>query len=767
MKPQRHRAASLVVLAAFFLCAGLASCKNGQDQLLPQYVGQQVCASCHKDEAERWSRSDHALAMQVADETTVLGDFNDATFTYDQVTSTFFRRDEKFFVRTDGPDGQLRDYEIAYTFGVYPLQQYLVPFPDGRLQALGVAWDSRAKEEGGQRWFHLYPGQRVTHDDPLHWTGRNQTWNYMCAECHSTNLRKNYDLASDRYATTWSEINVSCEACHGPGSRHVQWASTYKSESDIAEDPTKGLVVSLSSSGEWEFDDSTVARWKGTRRPPVELETCAPCHSRRSPITEIAEPGRPFLDAYRPAWLDNGLYHSDGQILDEVYEYGSFTQSKMYLEGVTCSDCHEPHNLKIRPAGTNAVCNKCHQPSKFDRTEHHHHKTGSAAAQCVNCHMPSKTYMVVDVRRDHSFRVPRPDHSVSYGTPNACTQCHIEKPARWAADVVARWYGPDRNSGPSFVSAIDAGRRGLVGAEKLLVAVASDRQKPPIVRATTVSLLTDYLSQASIAALQDGLRDGDPLVRTAVAQAIEALPPSDRFRLAGPLLGDPIRMVRVAAARALADTPQELMSPEQRADLDRAVAEYVAGERAASERPEAHLNVGAVYARIGRVQEAESALRTALRLDPRYVPALINLADLYRSQGRDQEGERLLRQATSIAPDSADSLHALGLLLVRRGQRQDAMELLGRAAALRPEVARYSYALAIALHSAGDVAGALSLLERTNWRHPTDREVLMALISINHERGNKQAAIRYAEKLVELQPADPEARATLEGLRQL
>ncbi len=188
------------------------------------YVGGDACTSCHDKQHGAWKGSDHDLAMQVADDKSVLGNFDNAKITYAGTTSTFSRRDGKFYVNTDGPDGKLADYEIKYTFGVHPLQQYLIEFPGGRKQALGIAWDSRPKTQGGQRWFHLYPGQNIKAGDPLHWTGVQQNWNFQCAECHSTDLRKNFDAKAGTFDTRWSQINVSCEACHGPGSNHVAWA---------------------------------------------------------------------------------------------------------------------------------------------------------------------------------------------------------------------------------------------------------------------------------------------------------------------------------------------------------------------------------------------------------------------------------------------------------------------------------------------------------------------------------------------------------------
>jgi len=732
----------------------------------PAYIGAERCSQCHAKEAELWRRSDHALAMQKMDERTVLGDFRDVRFSKNGVTSVFSAKDGKYTVRTEGLDGKLQHFDLAYAFGFFPLQQYLVSFPKGRLQSLALAWDSRAKEQGGQRWFHLYPNQKVTPDNPLHWTGRNQTWNYMCAECHSTNLRKNYNPAADSYDTTWSEINVSCESCHGPGSNHVTWAGAHKGSQK--EGNNNGLVVHLKPvSGSWILQESNpeTLHWKGQPRTPTELETCAPCHSRRHPITNNHQPGQPFADAYVPSLLDNGVYYADGQILEEDYEYGSFLQSKMHRLGVTCSDCHNPHSLKLPSANLNSVCGGCHLPEKFNTPQHHHHRAQSAGAVCANCHMPQKTYMVVDVRRDHSFRIPRPDFSSAYGTPNACNQCHKDQPVKWASDAVAQWYGPNRRQEAGFAGAIDAGRRGLAGAERALAALATGVCQPGIARATGLSLLSEYLTPASVSALRAGVTDKDSLVRMAAVRAMASLPPEQRIPLAVPSLTDSARSVRIEAARLLAGTSPQLASEGlPKNALERAIAELVESELASAERPENHMNLALLYAQMNRTGDAERELQTALRLDPKFVPAMVNLADLYRTGERENEGQQLLLRAIAAAPNAAEPVYALGLLKVRQKNYPEALTLFSKAATLQPDNTRYSYVYAVALQSSGKVGPAIRVLEQAHQRRPADREILSGLISFERENGDLTSAIKYAQELTSLLPSDPNVKKLLAGL---
>ena len=747
------------------LWSGLSLAETPGSNTDAAYVGRQACTECHAEQAKAWTGSHHDLAMQEPSEKTVLGDFNQTTVTFHGVNSTFFRRDRDFFVRTDGPDGKLQDYRIAYTFGVDPLQQYLVALPGGRLQALGLAWDARSKSEGGQRWFHLYPDWPLRAGDPLHWTGRSQNWNSQCAECHSTNLRKNFDLEKDAFATVWSEIDVSCEACHGPGSAHVHQKRAAGSASPRKDG--RGLTVRLDvdGGGRWVHEDGApTARWKGAPRTWAEVETCAACHSRRQVIAAEWKPGRPFLDGYRLRLLDTGFYHADGQIDEEVYVYGSFIQSRMYRAGVTCSDCHDPHSLELKVPG-NALCGQCHQPETFDTPTHHHHPSGTASAQCVTCHMPAKTYMVVDPRRDHGFRIPRPDLSSKLDVPNACTSCHADRSVAWAATAIETWYGSDRRREPNFGTALHAGRRAELGAGNALAAVIADPAQPAIARATALTLLPGDASPRSIDALRAGLADANPLVRTAALRPLSFFPPPQRLAAAGRLLDDPIRGVRIEAARTLAGIPWQQADPETRKAFDRAGRELVAAELASAERPESHLNLGVFYAEQRRFSEAMAAYRTAMRLEPSFVAAYVNLADLYRFQGNEGEAEAVLRRALDTVPDAASAHHALGLLLARQRRLEEAVESLARAAALRPENIRYGYVYGIALNSAGRGDLAVDVLESLQQHRPTDRDLLFALATINRDRGKRERAVHYAKLLFMAYPRDPTVRQLLNELQ--
>jgi tetratricopeptide (TPR) repeat protein len=738
---------------AFLATAALvAVAALGDARAAPQYVGSAECAACHAAEAALWTGSHHDLAMAPASAATVLGDFDDAELVAHGVTTRFSRRDDGYYVLTDGPDGALHEYPVRYTFGWYPLQQYLVPLPGGRLQAFGIAWDSRPAAQGGQRWFHLYPDEPMGPAHPQHWTGRDQTWNYQCAECHSTGLRKGYDLASDSYDTQWSEIDVACEACHGPGSEHLTWARAAQGSPPPEQVASKGLALDLGDgTAAWSSDPgSGRPRRIGAAPGTAQIQTCARCHSRRGQIWAGAQPGGPLLDSHRLALLEDHLYFPDGQIKDEVYVYGSFIQSRMHRAGVTCADCHDPHSLELRAEG-NAVCTRCHLAERYDRAAHHHHPPASAGASCTACHMPERTYMVVDRRADHGLRVPRPDLAARLGTPDPCTECHADRTPRWAAAAIAGWAGGGNAPAPHFGEAFAAARRGAAGADERLLAVARDPGQPGIVRASAIARLRQPSLAPVRAVRSELLADADPLVRMAAMRSLDGVDLRTRFEQGWPALGDPVRAVRLEAARVLLPLLQEPLPPQLGPQLLTVLQEYLAATQVNADRAQAHLDMALVAQSLGRVEAAEAAYRTALRLEGDFAPAYVNFADLQRQLGREEAGERILRRGIAAAPADASLRHALGLALVRAGRVEEAIAPLRQAAGLDPQSTRFAYVLALALQRTGDLAAAIALLERLYDRSPFDRDVLRSLAQIHRASGDPGSADRYARELAALE----------------
>lgn len=708
------------------------------------YVGRQSCITCHQVEYEQWLGSDHDRAMETATDETVLGDFNDATFVRHNIETRFYRDGEKYMVRTEGPDGEYHDYHVKYTFGIRPLQQYMVEFPDGRIQVLRESWDVDR-----QQWFFVTPDDvpeaRIEPGDPLHWTGLAQNWNTMCAECHTTDYHKNYDFAKDEYHSTYKEIDVSCEMCHGPGSVHVQLAESRGLFWD--RNVGYGLVNTLKCSSN-----------------AHQVDTCAPCHSRRAQIHPDWHAGDSYFDHFEPQLLQAGLYHADGQILDEVYVYGSFLQSKMYHKDVRCSDCHDPHSLKLKYEG-NRLCAQCHQPGIYDTPNHHRHVNsvdGTPETLCVNCHMTGRTYMNIDFRRDHSFRVPRPDISAAIGTPNACNGCHDtpEEDAAWAAAQVREWYGDKRPDDPRWAAAIDAGRRADPEGERLLRDVIDDRDMPAIVRATAIELLAQYAGPENLKLLNKSLDDRSPMVRGAAVRQIPLPPPDTRgldpvqqaaanpwnqtrgrfVKEVSPLLDDHARSVRLAAANRLIDAADELTNSGFRSALDEAIAEFRQAQQMHLDRAPAHLSLAGLATRLGDLPAAIRSLRNAIEREP-YLT------------GPRGELARLL-DVSQQAPQEAREL------------RQQEADLLARDATLLPNDPGPHYRRGMLLYLLGELDDARRELVEACRLGPNDYQNWMALALICERQERWREAISALERMVQLQPENPAAGLIYQRIQQ-
>jgi predicted CXXCH cytochrome family protein len=696
------------------------------------FVGSTSCRECHAAAYEKWKGSDHERAMDVATEQTVLGDFNGATFTHLGKTTRFSKQNGRFLVETEGPDGKPGVFEVKYVFGVRPLQQYLVPFPGGRLQCLTIAWDTQR-----QQWFSLYPDQDVPPADWLHWTRNAQNWNGMCAECHSTNLRKGYDAEKETFNTTWSEISVGCEACHGPGSRHVAWARVPPMGRSSLED--KGLVVPTSGIGSAQL-----------------VELCAPCHSRRAELGDYDHTGRLLLDHMLPSLLVEGLYEADGQQLDEVYTHASFLQSKMYSRGVRCSDCHDSHSAKLLRQG-NDLCLQCHQREVYDTTDHHFHKKvvdgkPSDGALCVKCHMAERPYMVVDWRADHSFRRPRPDLTAELGSPNACSQagCHANRPLDWVLKSHRDWYGRARL--PHYGTTFAAARAAKPGIEPELARIVDNTLQPVIVRATALAYLLRYPGEAARAARLAALNADEPLLRHVAAAGDPERDVRERAIRLAPLLSDPVKAVRLDAVVALAGTPEDLLKPYQREAMRAGIEEYREAMSYSLDFASSGMNLGNLSMNLGDAVAAERYYRLALKVDDLFYPAKMNLAVLLSGAGRNTEAETFLREVVASYPENHEAAYSLGLLLVEMGRPQEAVDLLARAARGMPLNGRARYNLGLLYQQLGRTFEAGDALSGAVAIDPANPDFLLALGDYHLKQGRAREALSVAERLIAAAP---------------
>jgi predicted CXXCH cytochrome family protein len=704
------------------------------------FAEESKCGSCHADQVAAFAKSNHAKAMAAATEGTVRGDFNDVQFQRDGVQANFFRRDDRYFVRTEGADGKPADFKVTYTFGYEPLQQYLVDIGGGRLQALDIAWDTNKRE-----WFSLGEGTAAKPGSTYHWTGPFYRWNRTCIDCHSTDPEVNFDPTTFEYKSTYVATSIGCQSCHGGAAEHVAWQTSQ----NTAPDP--GM-------------------------PRLDATACFGCHSRRVKMLDGFGPGKAFLDHFSPELIDTDLYFPDGQIRDEVFEYGSFQQSKMAMAGVTCLDCHSAHEGTVKPVG-NALCTQCHTQApperfaqfkpggNFDTPAHTHHPIGSTGSRCVNCHMPQRTYMKVDPRRDHSMVIPRPELSATYGTPNGCTSCHEGKTNAWAAETMDSWYGTGWRRRPTIAHAFAGAAKSDPASIAALRALVADDKQSGIVKASAIAAMTQVARQDVAPDVKAAAGSPDPLLRLGAAKAAADLPQEQRLETVGTLLGDRYGSVRVTAITALSATPSMEFLGDSRRSFNDAVKDLRAYVDANADFAEVQTSYGLFLFGQRRAQDSEKAFEQAIALDPALSGARANLAELYRATGRNQRSEETYAEAITIAPENADLRYGHALALVRRQALSEAIDELRVAVRLAPENTRYLTTLAIALDSSGGTQEAFTLLAQAEAGGATDASLLQTGIQFGLKLRRYPETLKLAETYARVQPEDAQIADLIRQLR--
>lgn len=757
---------NIYILILFSVCIVLAtSCNLNQEEGLksPSFIGNQSCIECHEDEYHAWLGSDHDMAMDTAIDETVLGDFNDAEFIRDGFVNRMYKKDGKFFVHTRGPDGIPGDFQIAYTFGYKPLQQYLIPFEKGRYQCLQITWDTDKN-----RWYHLsdsvYQGEIIKPDDWLYWTNNGQNWNGMCAECHSTNLQKNYNPETHVFNTTWSEIDVSCEACHGPASEHINWSE--RSDQDKLQINNFGLPVKTSKISSQQL-----------------VGQCAYCHARRSSFDDFEHPRNNEFEILSPQLPVPPYYHIDGQILEEDYVYASFTQSSMYMNKVGCNDCHDVHSLKVKFDGDNRLCLQCHVKTDYDNYKHHHHRYAhekgnpillsggveiievGEGVKCINCHMPGDYYMGVDFRRDHSMRIPRPDLSISLGTPNACnSQCHKDKTPEWAASFTKKWYGvkDSLHFGEVFFKAINNDSTSI-GDLKSIIANESN---PPIIRAAAVSYFVRFPSNETNTLIRELLHDSHPLIRDEAAKSFMANNMDDLIQTISPLLRDSAQNVRLSAAIALSVVPSELFDSITKSTLNSGIKTYIEVMNYAADFAASRHNLGNLYSNMNNNNEAINNYKEAIRIDDLFYPSKINLAMLYNSMGDNDKAEILLKDVIKKHPELPDTYYSLGLLMAEKGNYLESEKFLKEAAERLPERSRVFYNLALIQQYLNNLKEAEIAFIKAYELSPENLDYLVAVIDFYLKSNDNLKAEKYVNEMLKQYPEDKSGYELLELIKQ-
>lgn len=683
-------------------------------------VSNQQCVNCHQQAQHDWQLSDHAKAMAIADKTTVLADFDNKQVEHYGQKATFFVKDSRYKV-TISYDKQVDTYPVKFTFGHFPLQQYLVETEDGRLQVLPFAWDSRSKEEGGQRWYHNYSHEDISPKDRLHWRQPLQNWNGMCADCHSDGLVRNYDVDNNTFNSQFDNINVGCLSCHGDMSNHAnQQGSTANVNSSEVNSVEHKILQSVKPNvaadtlseqhptGQWikQLGMKTVS-WVGAHRDNRFMEGCFACHSLRAPLEDGIDANKPFLDQFTPQLISAPNYHVDGQIKEEVYVYGSFLQSKMFAAGVNCLDCHDKHTYKVKVEG-NGLCLQCHDAQAFNVKEHHQHEENSQGAQCVNCHMPTNRYMGVDDRRDHSFKIPRPHLSEQYQTPNACVGCHEGKSNQWAKKTLEKWHGSSKKLSLTELAFIKLQAGESINLEEHLAIIADDKL-PVITRATALQIISLTTQMLTTHILNEYVEHSQPLLRLSAAMVANLITAQERIKLLTPLLEDSYKAIRVAAANTLVSDYQ-LVS--QNSLFIKAFEELLNANDLSSWRGEGRLNQGIVELNRNNLANVKVRFESAINVDPYMETPYINLADFYRSQQQENQVKSVLDNGLKNIPNSANLHYVYGLHLVRVKTLDKAINYFEKAMLLDQQNPQYLYTYALALDGLGKSQKAIIELKK-------------------------------------------------------
>ncbi|MBK8040669.1 MAG: tetratricopeptide repeat protein [Verrucomicrobiaceae bacterium] len=692
-----------------------------------QYAGAMTCAGCHPEQFAKWKASHHGLAERKPDAKLDEAAFSPAqTFKHGSQTTEAAKKDADYVLTALGFGDKIAPYKVERVIGHDPLRQFLVDGGSGRLQTMEACFDPHKGD-----WFNVYGDEDRKPGEWGHWTGRGMVWNQMCASCHNTRLRKNYDVAKDSYHTSMAEMTVSCEACHGPMKSHLEWQQA---------NPGKK-------------SDPTLTKWSRDQ----QIENCAGCHARRGEITGDFVPGESFWDHYHLTIVDHSdTYHPDGQIRDENYEFASFVSSRMYHAGVRCMDCHDMHSMKTILPG-NQLCMRCHTPGGFPNAPpilpeaHSFHGVESTGNQCINCHMPQTVYMQRHPRHDHGFTIPDPWLTKEHGVPNACNKCHTDKTTDWALEAANKWWGPKMEKRKTRVRAdlIAKARKGDDSARDGLVALLSS-DEIPYWKASAAVLLERWIGEPAVqSAVTAQLQHAHPLVRQSAVHALEAMAPSGSIRSQiEPLLDDPVRSVRSTAAWALRDS----------LNLDSTAGKDLLHMLSLNlDQPSGQMQAGQFWFARGNHAKAIEHMEKAILWDPNSPPFHHDLAMVHSVTGQTKLAIQKMRDAIRVAPKHAEYHYELGLALAETGDIQAVIASLEEAVRLDPLLARAWYNLGLAKNSLNDPEGAMTALMRGEAANPGDPAIPYARATILTRLGRGPEALQAVEKTLMIQRDHPEA----------
>ena len=646
----------------------------------PDYLGSAACARCHQQVYDQWEASLHVRMTKPVAEATIVGDFSDGTRFADHDRSfEFGRANGKPFMRVSFGGAPPETFRVDYTLGHKRYQGYLSTLPDGRMYVLPAFWHVES-----QRWIdwkEITPIPDGAHD-------LRQIWNSNCFNCHATNLVQGFDVPTRTYKTTWTEMGLGCEACHGPGRVHVDLIDAWRKDPALKPGGSLGIFSSR----------------HGT--PRQTYDTCAYCHGNKRNLYVGFRAGDRYEDYALPFLISEPIPATDLQ--GEFWPDGrpnrfnrpqALTLSGCFKAGdVTCTSCHvahgssNPFSLKVditKGASGDTLCTQCHTSFKAAAvTRHTFHNAASEGSRCISCHMSDVNWRLLIRRRDHTFQAPVPEITAAFGVPNACTTCHDNRSPEWAARQMDQWWGDGgrRKAAASIADTMYRAGSGDATVLPALARLAIDRSNGLLIRASAVEFIeqlasgtagaasADAQSQTSfgygvktapikvapkrvqltpsqINALIGAASDPEPTVR---AQAINAmLATGDHQRVVTPIIArlvDPARVVRARAAEALLAMGIATLPGAAGAALARAQDDFAQALRDFPESALNHTSLGWLESERQRPLQAHVALDAAIHLDPKAARPVVIKGVLAARDGKFDEALALWRKAKALQP---------------------------------------------------------------------------------------------------------------------
>ena len=688
-----------------------------------EYLGSQSCARCHDVEHTQWKNSLHIKMTKPVAEATIVGDFRERTKFADHDRSyTFGMKDGKPLVNVSFGGRQAEAFTVDYTLGAKRYQGYLTMLPEGGIYVLPVFWHIASKR--WVDWKEITPIPDGAHD-------LRQLWNANCFNCHGTNIVQGYDLNEKKYRSTWTEMGIGCEACHGPGRQHVAVMEAW--EKDPASKPQYD-----SSSKNRQLSDILKIFSTRSSEPRRIYDTCAYCHGNKNNVFVGFKGGDSFADYALPFLISEPIPENDLQ--GEFWPDGrpnrfnrpqALTLSGCFKAGaVTCTSCHvahgsrNEHSLKVniyQGRNGDALCTQCHSEPKATRPSGHQavnpsgpqdlkpsfsgpglrahtfHAPESAGSRCISCHMSDVNWRLLIRRRDHTFQAPVPENTAQFGIPNACTTCHDNRSPEWAAKQMSEWWGDGerRAKATSLADAMYRAGSGDATALPALARLAVDRSQGLLIRASAAEYIAQLISgaqQRSAAQSQTSFDGRSTDARrtfngrsTNVLRTTAELSANDRRTIVNALIGaadDPEPIVRAAALKALGTI----------GDRERALGPVLA--RLVDRTRVVRARAADVLVSFGIVELPGAAGAALKKAQDEYVVSLDMFPDvasnhaakgwLEAERGNVMIARDALNKATAVEPNYAFPWVVKGVLLAREGKFAEAVEMWKKARSIEP-----------------------------------------------------------------------------------